>query len=65
MWVFKQDDKVVNQLEEVSRNGANVLLYEKKSLVYYRLMKDVVLAGLNPDNLKERVFTGKWEERKN
>lgn len=64
MWVFKQDGKTMNQLEEVSSNGPNVLLFEKISSVYYRLMKGFVLSGLNPDKLNHIVFKGKWEERK-
>lgn len=67
-WVFIQNGRVTNNLDEVSSQGSNVLLFESQNRAHFQLTENALYRVQNvnnPNRMKRtKLLNGHWVEGK-
>lgn len=64
-WLYKEGKSFKLKLKEVSQNGKEVVLWNKKYGMYFRLTESEVLGGASRDDINESIFKGHWDMTQN
>lgn len=60
-WLYKEGKTFKLKLKEISQNGQEVVLWNKKYGIYFRLTESEVFGGLSQDDINESIVKGHWE----